>query len=61
MVQNLGNAELKKVRMSSLTSEQKLLQLIEADNVSGRMDLTYFLTTTTKKPNNSQTIGNSKA
>lgn len=50
MVQNLGNAELKKVRMSSLTSEQKLLQLIEADNVSGRMDLTYFLTTTTKKP-----------
>lgn len=48
MVQNLGNAELKKVRISSLTSEQKSLQLIEADNVSGRMDLTGFLTTTTK-------------
>lgn len=48
MVQNLGNAELKKVRISSLTSEQKSLQLIEADNVSGRMDLTGFLTTTKK-------------
>lgn len=48
MVQNLGNAELKKVRISSLTSEQKSLQLIEADDVSGRMDLTGFLTTTKK-------------
>lgn len=50
MVQNLGNAELKKVRISSLTSEQKSLQLIEADDVSGRMDLTGFLTTTKKNP-----------
>lgn len=39
MVQSLGNAELRRVRSSCLTSEWKLPKLIKPENVTGRMDL----------------------
>ena len=44
MVQNLGNAELRRVRGSCLTSEWKLSKLIRLENVNCRMDLSDFQT-----------------
>lgn len=44
MVQSLGNAELKRVRSSDLTSDGGLAKLIESENVNSGMDFSGFLT-----------------
>lgn len=42
MVQSLGNAELRRVRSSCVTSEWELPKLIKQANVNGRMDINDF-------------------
>lgn len=42
MVQSLGNAELRRVRSSCVTSEWELPKLIKQVSVNGRMDLNDF-------------------